>query len=300
MVAPKFSPALAFLRKLVVLPPLETKGFQVFGLRLDHWHRRISGLLTLGDPLAGGSMALRLMELRQDPRAVWVMNEGDRRILLPAGERLPGARARRLRVSLVLGARETLRLRPDLLEVDPEPTGAPDLPPIRSHTPEKELPRHATGVVLVRGGRILCLHLFDCSETLRRLLPGIYRTCSVAPFPADASWSNLNVGEVEAWLEQVSSLRAQVRAALGLGREVFIDEETLRGRCLLLEECPVHAVIIIVEPPPPPCGEGHLDEDDDLPEAIPPISRRRERSGASPPSPAAGPVETPSPGGRSV
>src|SRR5262245_36791879 len=153
MVAPKFSPALGFLRNLVVLPPVDAEGLQLFGLRLEAWHRRISGLQTLGEPLAGG-LAIRVMELHHDPRSVWVSNESNRRIFLPAGERLPGARGRRLRASVVLAPQETLRLHADLLEADATASEADPAAGSR-------LPRNAAGAVLVRGGRVVSLHLFD-------------------------------------------------------------------------------------------------------------------------------------------
>jgi hypothetical protein len=242
MVAPKFSPALGFLRNLVVLPPVAAEGFQFFGLRLEPWHRRISGLHTLGEPLAGG-LAIRVMELHHDPRSVWVSNESNRRIFLPAGERLPGSQGRRLRVSLVLAAQETLRLHAGLLEAD-SMASEPDA------SAGSRLPRNAAGAVIGRGGRVVSLHLFDRRETLRRLLPGILRRCEADTLPAGEP-AALTREDVEAWLERVSSSRAQVRAAPGVGREVTIEESGLRGRCLLLDEGPVHAEIAVVALPAP-------------------------------------------------
>ena len=243
MVAPKFSPALGFLRNLVVLPPVGAEGFQLFGLRFEPWHRRISGLHTLGEPLAGG-LAIRVMELQHDPRSVWVSNESNRRIFFPAGERLPGAHGRRLRASLVLAPQETLRLHADLLEADlaasePDPSAG------------SRLPRNAAGAVLARGGQVVGLHLFDRRETLRRQLPGIILRCSAGASPAGEPAAAITKEDVEDWLERVSSSRAQVRAAPGVGREVIIDDAGLRGRCLLLDEGPVHAEIAVVPVPAP-------------------------------------------------
>lgn len=248
MVAPKFSPVLGFLRNLAVLPPVEAEGFQLFGLRLEPWHRRISGLYTLGEPMAGG-LAIRVMELHHDPHSVWVMNESDRRIFLPAGERLPGAHGRRLRLSLVLGAQETLRLHADLLEADTVGAG-------EESSAGSRLPRNATGAVLGRGGRVLCLHLFERRETLRRLLPGILKRFAGAAEPVGKEAVSLRQEDVEAWLERVSSSRVQVRAAPGVGREVSIDDAGLRGRCLLLDEGPVHAEIAALAIPAPLPGAG--------------------------------------------
>src|SRR6266540_721139 len=221
MVSPKFSPVLGFLRNLAVLPPVEAEGLQLFGLRIEPWHRRISGLYTLGEPMAGG-LAIRVMELHHDPHSVWVMNESDRRIFLPAGERLPGAHGRRLRLSLVLGAQETLRLHANLLEADTVGAGA-------ESSAGSRLPRNATGAVLGRGGCVLGLHLFDRRETLRRLLPGILRRFSAAACALGGEGTPLSKEDVEGWLERVSSLRVQVRAAPGLGREVIIDDAGMRG-----------------------------------------------------------------------
>src|SRR5262245_15475820 len=192
MVAPKFSPVLGFFRNLVVLPPVEAEGFQLFGLRLDPLHRRISGLSTLGEPPAGG-LPIRVMEIHRDPGSVWVANESDRRIFLPAGGRLPAARDRRLRVSLVLGPRETLKLHADQLEADP--SGSEEAP----LSSGSRLPRNATGVVLARGGRVLCLHLFDRKETLRRILPGILRRLLAAFEAAPGKAAPLRQEDIEAW-----------------------------------------------------------------------------------------------------
>src|SRR5262245_43981455 len=104
MVTPKFSPVLSFLSELeVLLPPVEISGVQVFAVRREVLPRRISRLPTLGDHQAGRDLAVREMDLHRGPPSVWLMNGSNRRIFVPAGERLPGpGSGRRLRASLVL------------------------------------------------------------------------------------------------------------------------------------------------------------------------------------------------------
>jgi len=295
MVARKFSPVLEFFRNLVVLPPVEAAGFQLFGLRVDPWNGRVTGLLTFGDPLASG-LAIRMRAHHHDPDSVWVLNESDRRIFFPAGGRLPGAYSRRLRVSLVLGPRETLKLHADLLEADP---GWADDAWLSRHCPHagecysapSRLPHKAIGAVVASGGRVLCLHLFDGSGTLRRNLPEILLRLSMSSEELPAA-AKLREEDIEAWLERVSSLRPQVRPGLGMGREVWIDDDGLRGRCLILDEGPVHAEIIAAVPAALPAGE-LLEGPEDLVEAVPTNSSTRFGVQSKRPVPAAELLEGP-------
>src|SRR5574341_1310613 len=110
MVISKITPFLGFLSELEVLPPVEAKGLQVFGLRGPPRRTRIS-YRTLSEALAAGAVAVSEAGPARGVQAVRVMNQGGSSVLLAAGERLVGPRhVWVLKKSLLVGGQETLHV----------------------------------------------------------------------------------------------------------------------------------------------------------------------------------------------
>ena len=238
MVTPKFSPVLGFLRDLEVLPPVSMGGLEVFGLKFDPWHKRIAHLHFLKESLGGGAITIREIDLHHGAPSIWLVNDSNRRIFLPAGEGLPVRGGERtLRVSLVLGAQQTLKIQPDLLEAGPAPADAGGSP--------AHLHRDATGAVFARGGQVLGLELFERREVFRRLFPSILarRLARDAGAASEAGSPPASGEAVKGWLGQVSLARVEVHPSFGVGREVLIEDRQFHGRCLFVDDSPAHVEI---------------------------------------------------------
>jgi hypothetical protein len=238
MVTPKFSPALGFLRDLEILPPVSAEGFEVFGLKFDPWHKRISHLHFLKESLGGGAITIREIDLHHGAPSIWLVNDSSRRIFLPAGERIPVRGGERtLRVSLLLGAQQTLKVQPELLEAAS--------PPADAGGPPAHLHREATGAAFARGGQVLGMELFERREVFRRLFPSILarRVARDAVATSDTGSPPPSETLVKEWLGRASLARVEVHPAFGVGREILIEDRDFHGRCLFVDDLPAHVEI---------------------------------------------------------
>jgi ARG/rhodanese/phosphatase superfamily protein len=239
MVTPKFSPVLGFLRDLEILPPVSVGGSEVFGLKFDPWHKRISHLHLLKESLGGGAITIREIDLHHGAPSIWLVNDSNRRIFLPAGEGLPVRGGERtLRVSLVLGAQQTLKIQPDLLEAGPPPAADAGGPLAHLH-------REATGAAFARGSQVLGMQLFERREVFRRLFPSILarRDARDVGATSDAGSPPASEALVKEWLGRASLARVEVHPSFGVGREVLIEDRDFHGRCLFIDDLPAHVEI---------------------------------------------------------
>lgn len=240
MVISRIAPFLGFLKDLEVLPPIESRGLQVFGLRGPPRRAKLS-YRTLPEALAAGTVTVMEVRTARGLEAIRVMNQGDSMVLLLAGEPLPASQgAWTLRMTLLAGPQETMKVPAEQLERFPSPAPPAEAP----RSQPVHLPREATGALLARGARVLGMEVFDRKETLRKCWPRIVASLDRAAQAARADEGPpLDRASAAAWLLKASAASVEALASSGFGLNLAVRGDDFQGGCLLFEHEPVHAAL---------------------------------------------------------
>lgn len=106
------------------------------------------------------------------------------------------------------------------------------------------LPNGTAGVLVVCGGRVAALELFDSAETFGALWDRVFRRCFSSAMQWPVGSPNPNAEPVERFLDRLTTC-ARPRPALGLGEELAIASADTTGSALLYGNCLCHLTSLV-------------------------------------------------------
>jgi hypothetical protein len=274
------------LGDLDVAEPSEHASLRVFGVR---WRTAAQGpaYVTLDEALTANKLEVTELGEHGSVPQLKVVNRGDSRVFMMAGEELIGAKQNRvLNVSLITSAGTTsprhLRKLMSKQMHESYKTSASatsdqgavwaairgKMQRMGSASPSAELhqvyrdygkkldsvlqsiaaPEGCSGAVFASGDRILGMDLFDRPGTLQKLWGKITRGYAIDALEEEEAPAKVTSEQVRAWLQSLSSTKVEMFKSPGVGDDVRLQGSKAHGGALVIDEQPVHVEVFAEAP----------------------------------------------------